>query len=150
MHAVSRLALTGLVALSLTFTAVPAQATDWTVSITDVMNLVYCLVGMGECAGLEPGADAVDITSDNAAVCEDGGGVWSHGTASCAPALDCFRMGYCGVDGGAGFGWPVASQWQGLSCEDAVDVSESCVAQCESGVWGAFMYSEVFDPNTCL
>jgi len=72
MRQFARLMLTGLVALSLTLTSLPAQATDWTVSIQDAMNLVYCLVGLGGCEGLEPGADMVDITSDNQAVFETG------------------------------------------------------------------------------
>lgn len=65
MRAFARTALTGLVALSLTVAAVPAQATNWTATINDVMALVYCLVGTGECDGLEPGADTIDTTLDN-------------------------------------------------------------------------------------
>ena len=67
MHQLSRLLLSGLVALTLTVAAVPAQA-SWSASIADVMNLVYCLVGAGDCTGLQPGADLVDITSDIAEV----------------------------------------------------------------------------------
>lgn len=42
----------------------PASAT-WSATISDVMNLVYCLVGSGPCAGLQPGADAVDTNLDD-------------------------------------------------------------------------------------
>ncbi len=81
MGQLSRLLLSGLVALSLTVAApaqaesqadgwtppgmAPEQAAEWTANIQDVMDLVFCLVGSGDCAGLQPGADLVDITSDN-------------------------------------------------------------------------------------
>ena len=54
MTAAARLSLTGLIALSLTLHTAPAQATSWTATIQDVMNLVYCLVGAGPCDGLQP------------------------------------------------------------------------------------------------
>ena len=112
MHQLSRLLLSGLVALSLTVAAVPAHA-SWSVSIQNVMDLVYCLVGSGDCAGLQPGADLVDITSDNAEViaaampaCDfEGGEVWDGSTCatpeSSDPAPNCFLMGLCGQDGAA-------------------------------------------------
>jgi len=64
MRQLSRLLLSGLVGLSLTVAATAAHA-SWSAAITDVMNLVYCLVGSGDCTGLQPGADTIDTTLDN-------------------------------------------------------------------------------------
>jgi hypothetical protein len=65
MAPTARLSFTGLIALSLTLHTLPAQATSWTATIQDVMNLVYCLVGLAPCEGFQPGADTIDITVDN-------------------------------------------------------------------------------------
>jgi hypothetical protein len=120
----SRLLLSGLVALALTVAAVPAQADvadSWAVSIADVMNLVYCLVGAGSCDGLAP-ASTVDITTDNQAVCEAGGGLWSDG--GCVPAAQCFWMGYCGQGGAAAYG--ISGPYLSYTQSDADAVNFNC------------------------
>ena len=52
--------MTLLAAASVTFTttAYASDGTDspWQASVQDVMNLVYCMVGIQSCEGLEPGA----------------------------------------------------------------------------------------------
>ena len=146
MRQFSRLLLSGLVALSLTFAATAAHA-SWSVSIQNVMDLVYCLVGAGDCTGLQPGADLVDIASDNAEVaaaaaaavditsdnaeviaaampaCDfEGGEVWDGSTCatpeSSDPAPNCFLMGLCGQDGAASYGVP--GPYSQMSSSDAM------------------------------
>jgi hypothetical protein len=117
MHQLSRLLLSGLVALSLTIAATAAHA-SWSASIVDVMNLVYCIIGTESCEGLEPGADLVDITSNDAEViaaampaCDfEGGELWDGSSCAtpevCAPVCEgtinditgaCIPADYCGA-----------------------------------------------------
>ena len=84
MRRLSRLTLTGLFALAFTWAPAPAQA-SWTATIADVMNLVYCVVGLAPCDGLAP-ASSVDITSDNP-TCDWLTQTWNG--LACVPIVDC-------------------------------------------------------------
>jgi hypothetical protein len=151
MGQLSRLLLSGLVGLTLAVAAVPAQA-SWAVSITDVMNLVHCLVGSGECAGLQPGADtvvisvdnqdahdvgyaagvaSVDITTDNPSCDWGAGEVWDGTSCSALVAplatQNCFLMGLCAQDGAAS--WGILGPYEDLTFDDAGEVGPECSAE---------------------
>ena len=78
-------AVAAVITLALiTFPASSVNAAWQTGSPTlfDVMNVVYCVIGAGACEGLEPGADLVDITTDNQASYDNG---FIAGAASVTP-----------------------------------------------------------------
>jgi len=122
MHQLSRLLLSGLVALSLTFAAIPAHA-SWSVSIQNVMDLVYCLVGSGDCAGLAP-ASTVDITTDN---------------------VDAFEVGVTALYA-AGFNDGAASE----SCSACADITSNDAEVIAAAMPACdFEGGEVWDGSTC-
>ena len=66
-----------------------------------IAGLVFVSDAVADGSVSADGSGAVDITSDNQAVCEAAGGSWegSGCTSAAVPDRDCFREGACGVDG---------------------------------------------------
>ena len=142
---------TGIAAvMSLALITVPASsvkaetANEWIPQLSNVLDLVYCIVGTGSCVGLEPGADLVTpddgLTQDDveAAVaaampdCDfDGGQVWDGQT--CAdPEPNCFLMGLCGQDGAGSY--DVTGPYSQMTQSDAVALGPACVSAFYDGV----------------
>ena len=152
--------------IALALITVPASsvkadtANEWIPQLSNVLDLVYCIIGTGSCEGLEPGSDLVtpedgitqeDVDAAVAAAmpdCDFGGGqVWDGSTCatpeSADPELDCFLMGFCGVDGGSNIG--LGGPYNGVSYADASEVGGNCASDYSVGL--GFYSEAIFEPS---